>query len=193
MIPVFELPRDVTRVWDLEVPVVVDEPKKTITAYITGAITEPYAYNELCFLLDTAKASTKVNIHINCLGGVIDSALMLVNSIRRSPAKTTAYLTGTVASAGTIIALACDNIEVSDHLSFMVHNYSSGMIGKGHEMKARQKFTDDHLEEAFKDFYKGFLSEEEIQTIIDGADLWMGSSEVASRWNTKISYMKGSK
>jgi len=39
----------------------------------------------------------------------------------------------------------------------MIHNYSGGMSGKGHEMKARQKFTDEHLNDAFKYFYKGFF------------------------------------
>lgn len=42
----FELPRDVTRVWDLDVPIVNDPKNKTIKMYLTGPIEEPYQYNE---------------------------------------------------------------------------------------------------------------------------------------------------
>jgi hypothetical protein len=68
----------------------------------------------------------------------------------------------------------------------MIHNYSGGMAGKGHEMKARQKFTDEHLNEAFKSFYKGFLSETEMTSVIDGTDLWMGTNEVRERWKNRL-------
>jgi hypothetical protein len=58
-------------------------------------------------------------------------------------------------------------------------------------MKARQKFTDDHLNEAFKTYYTGFLTEEEMDKVIEGTDLWMGTDEVVERWNNRTSYTKG--
>jgi len=187
----FELARDVTRVWDLDVPVVNDVQNKNIKVYLTGAIEEPYTYNEMCYLLDTADEDTTVDIYLNTPGGIIDSAFMIANSISRSKAKVIAHLSGTVASAGTLISMACDELDLTPHLSFMIHNYSGGMAGKGHEMKARQKFTDDHLNEAFKSFYSGFLSEEEMDKVIEGTDLWMGTEEVTERWTNRVTYLKG--
>ena len=81
--------------------------------------------------------------------------------------------------------MSCDELNATPHLSFMIHNYSGGMTGKGHEMKARQQFTDNHLNEAFKFYYTGFLTSEEMQRIIDGTDMWVSSSEVADRWLKK--------
>ena len=188
---IFELPKDETRVWDLAVPVLQDEG---IThAYLTSAIEEPSLYNEICFILQEATKGDIVNIHINTPGGIVDSAFMLANAISNSKAKVIAHLSGTVASAGTIITMACDKVVVSPHLSFMIHNYSGGMHGKGHEMKARQKFTDDHLNAAFKSFYSGFLTEDEMERVLEGTDLWMGTEEVADRWKNRVSYMKGIK
>jgi len=187
----FELAKDVTRVWDLDVPVVVDTENKNIKIYLTGAIEEPYTYNEMCYLLDTASEDTTVDIFLNTPGGIIDSAFMIANSISRSKAKVIAHLSGTVASAGTLISMACDELDLTPHLSFMIHNYSGGMAGKGHEMKARQKFTDDHLNDAFKSFYSGFLSEEEMDKVIEGTDLWMGTEEVTERWTNRVTYLKG--
>jgi hypothetical protein len=67
--------------------------------------------------------------------------------------------------------------------------HSGDMAGKGHEMKARQKFTDDHLNKAFKSFYKGFLTEDEMDRVVDGTDLWMDTKEVSSRWDQRIKYI----
>ena len=187
----FELPRDVTRIWDLPVPIIVNKDTKVVQAYLTGAIDEPYLYNELCYLLGNADEDTVVHLYINTPGGVIDSAFMITTAIKESKAKVIGHLSGTVASAGTIVTMACDEVNVAPHLSFMIHNYSGGMAGKGHEMKARQKFTDDHLNDAFKSFYTGFLSNDDMERVIEGTDLWMGSDEVQERWVARTEYLKG--
>lgn len=188
----FELPRDATRIWDLEVPVITDAEKKNIKIYLTGAVEEPHNYNEMCYLLDTATEDMTVDVYLNTPGGIIDSAFMIANAISTSKATVIGHLSGTVASAGTLISMACDELDLTPHLSFMIHNYSGGMQGKGHEMKARQKFTDDHLNDAFKSFYSGFLSDEEMDKVIEGTDLWMATEEVADRWRNRVAYLKGS-
>lgn len=187
----FDLPRDATRIWDLPVPIVVDEDKKVIDIYLAGAIEEPFLYNEMCYRLLNADEDHTINLYINTPGGIIDSAFMIADAIKRSKAKVVAQLSGTVASAGTIITMVCDDVVITSHLSFMIHNYSGGMAGKGHEMKARQKFTDEHLNKAFKDFYQGFLSDKEMDKVIEGTDMWMGSDEVTERWSSRVAVLKG--
>ncbi len=125
----FELPKDSTRVWDLAVPIVVN--KNRIDAYITDEISEPSDYNELCYLLNVASPAETFYLHINTPGGIIDSAFHLIDAIETSAARVIAILTGTVASAGTIITLACDDIQVAAHTTWMSHNYSGGISGKG--------------------------------------------------------------
>ena len=48
-------------------------------------------------------------------------------------------------------------------------------------MKAHQEFVDKNLNESFKIFYKGFLNDAEIDSVIDGKDLWMNKAEVEAR------------
>ena len=187
-LPKIEISKNSGRIWDQEVPVVIDQERNIITAYITGPIAEPCYYNELCYLLELASEEITIKIHINTPGGIIDSAFMVVNAIKKSKAKVVGVLTGTVASAGTLISMACDELEVANHLSFMIHNYSGGMAGKGHEMKARQKFTDTHLYDAFTSFYSGFLSHEEMDRVVEGSDLWMGTQEVIERWEQRKAF-----
>lgn len=188
---IFELPRNATRVWDLAVPIVVDKEERNIKIYIRDTVDEPYNYNEMCYLLAVARKGTTVELFLNTPGGIIDTAFMLADAIKDSKAKVIGHLAGTVASAGTILAMVCDEITVAPHLSFMIHNYSGGMQGKGNELKARQQFVDAQLNEAFKTFYSGFLTEDEMERVIEGTDLWMGTDEVTERWGNRISYLKG--
>lgn len=171
---------DPKSIWELDVPIVRENNK--ITCYLTNEILSPEAYNELSYTLLTASESTEVTLHINTPGGEIDSAVMIRDAIANSKAKVTAYLTGTVASAGTIIALGCDELIVSKNLGFMIHNYSAGLVGKGNELKQRQAFMDRTMEKAFNDFYLGFLTAEEIESVIEGRDMWMDEDEVSIRW-----------
>ena len=173
-------------VWSNYVPIISD--KNHTTAYLTDNIEEPSCYNELCFKLKTASPAEVFTLIINTYGGMLDSALMLVDAIKNSQAKIKAHISGTVASAGTIIALACDELEVADHTAFMIHNYSSsGGHGKGHELKAMQAFVDSNLNNSFNSIYGGFLTPKEIKEVIDGKDLWMGKTEVLSRFANKTS------
>lgn len=174
-------------IWDNAVPIITTD-SGDVTAYISDQIDEAFTYNELCYRLKHAPAEATVTLHLNTPGGYLHSAMMLVDAIKNAKAKTVAYLTGTVASAGTIIALSCDELIVSDHLSFMIHNYSaSGLSGKAHELKAYQTFTDLNTEKDFRFFYKNFLTEKEMNSVIDGQDLWMNSEEVIRRWTNKVS------
>ena len=116
-------------VWNNIVPIVEVPSSKTLDVYITSDIGNPTDYDELTYRIRNAPSDYTINLHINTPGGVIDGALFIIDAINKTPAAVTAFLTGTVASAGTIIALACDNVVASAHLSFMIHNYSSSMQG----------------------------------------------------------------
>lgn len=129
MNPIFELPKDVTRIWDLQVPII--ETDSTIEAYLADEIIEPYEYNELCYVLTHTSADKTVYLNITTPGGILDSAFKIIDAIQQSNAKVIARLSGTVASAGTVIALACDDLIVADHTAWMSHNYSGGSAGKG--------------------------------------------------------------
>lgn len=168
-------------IWSREIPIAVKD--NAIDVFMNTCIQEPEVYNELCYKLITAKSSDTFYMWLNTPGGVIDSAFMITDAMEKSKARIIGKLSGTVASAGTLITLACDEIEVADHTSFMIHNYSTGMQGKGHELKAYQTFTDRELNSAFSDIYKKFLSKDEIAEVIDGKDMWLNKAEVIGRWN----------
>ena len=170
-------------VWDRPVPITYT--KGIYNCYVTGGIEDPFNYNELCYVLENAALGDIVVLHINTYGGHIDSAFKIIASIRRSKAKVVARLTGTVASAGTIIALSCDDLEVEDFTHFMIHNYSTGTQGKGHEIMEYVNFNDKDLKKTFTTIYSGFLSTREITEVIKGKDMWLTAEDTRNRWNKK--------
>ncbi len=182
----FELPKEVTRIWDLVVPYV--QSTNQLDVYINTSIDEPSCYSEICYILSTLTVDETDYFHINTPGGILDSAFQLVDAIKRCRATTVAKLTGTVASAGTIIALSCDELIVAEHTSWMIHNYSAGAYGyeKGHELKARQEHIDKSTNHAFKEFYSGFLTDKEVKEVINGKDIWLTADEVRMRWQRKL-------
>ena len=64
------------------------------------------------------------------------------------------------------------------------------MIGKGHELHSQAEFERDWSIKLMKDIYDGFLSESEIQRMLNGADLWMGADDVMERLNKRQKHMQ---
>jgi ATP-dependent protease ClpP protease subunit len=168
--------------FDKTVPIV--KHGNTYHCFITSDIESPAEYSELCYMLNVVSAKEKVTLHINTGGGQIIAA------IKRTKAEVTARIAGTVASAGTIIALKCPKLEVEDYTHFMVHNYSTGTQGKGHEVIDYINFNDRDLKNTFREIYKGFLTEEEIADVLRGKDMWLTADDVRVRWTAKQGFTK---
>jgi len=73
---------------------------------------------------------------------------------------------------------------------FMIHNYSGGTYGKGHEQVAQVEAQKKEFGKLAHSIYVPFLTEGELARVIDGADLWMGSDEVRTRLRKMIKIME---
>lgn len=182
----FELPiafqQPKTSVWENYVPIIENTETKELLVHLTSPIDRPSEYSELYHRIKHAPADYTVHLIINTPGGDLDSALMIIDAINSSEARTIGHLSGTVASAGTVIALACNELIFGGYIQFMVHNYSTEVVGKGHEIKAYQQFVEKNLRNAFQTLYKGFLSDEEVESVIEGSDFYFNAQETEERW-----------
>jgi ATP-dependent protease ClpP protease subunit len=172
-------------VWDLYVPIVQDV-QGVYHAYLTSDIESPDHYNELCYTLKQLTPDDQMYIHLNTPGGSLDSACFIMAAIKKSAGTVKALCTGTVASAGTLIALTCDDLEVDEFTSFMIHNYSTDTNGKGNELKEYMRFSEKQMTALYTNVYSGFLSNSEIQDVIEDKDKWFSSTEVTARWSNMV-------
>ena len=177
-----ELPKKTESIWEDHVPIARNGRETDV--YIMTEIVNPIEYSELCHLLRNANSKEVIRLHINTPGGRLDSATMIIDAITASDAYVIGVLSGSVASAGTMIALACDELECSSYLEFMIHYFSGGTGGKGNEIKAHSNFIDKHMPMVFKKMYAGFLSDKEIEDMIEGKDVWLNGDEVLERFET---------
>lgn len=171
-----------TSTWDKVVPIVAKGD--TVYAYLPEEIYSISEYSELCHTLEHTEAK-EVKLVMNNGGGDLYAMLTIANSIDKSKAKVTAVISGCVASAATMIALQCSDIEVAKHTSWLTHYYSGGTAGKGNEIKARAVFDDIEIPRMFRNIHKGFFTDDEIERIIDGKDYWMSEDEILERWKNK--------
>lgn len=122
-----------------------------------------------------------VSLIINTRGGSLKTALAIINAIEQTEADTVAVIEGEAASAGSLIAMHCQNIELNPYSTLFIHSESFGSAGKRSEVKAQVEFNLDWVENIFRNSYHGFLTEEEMQQVLDGRDMYFNAEEILQR------------
>jgi ATP-dependent Clp protease, protease subunit len=76
-----------------------------------------------------------IRFDISTLGGDLSTGITINSLIRSYQGKTTANIVGLTASAGTVIAIACDEITMSDNALFLIHNSWRDVSGNVFELQ----------------------------------------------------------
>ena len=85
---------------------------------------------------------TELNIHINSLGGEVFEGMAIYSIIQRRKAKTTVYIEGIAASIASVIALAADEVIMSENSLLMIHNAWGGTQGEAKDMRKQAEILD---------------------------------------------------
>lgn len=158
--------------------------------YLSGEIESPEEYIQWFDTIRHAGENDLIKIYINSPGGHVATAIQFMRVLRETEANIVMSVEGECASAATMIFLCGENFEVSEHSIFMIHTYSGGFIGKGHELHSQALYERTWSVKLIKEVYEGFLSENEMQRVIDGADIWMDGDEVIKRLKTRQKYLE---
>lgn len=155
----------------------------TSTEYIINLdsdIVSPNRYRKIFKILIDATEYDIIRFKINTNGGYVDSFIEFYHHIMKCLAPTIAEIHRAY-SAGSDIALSCDVIEINEFSSMMIHTTSGGMIGKTDELESYSKFLIKQNKQIFFKMYDGFLSQQEMNDIFKGSDLWLCSSDIEKR------------
>ena len=158
--------------------------------YILTHIESPSEYIEFFNLLSHAKETDDIHIYINSGGGFCSTAIQMVNAMGTCEAHITCYASGTVASAATWIFLAGNSFIMEDDIMFMCHYFSAGFFGKGNEIEAKADFTKKFYRKYYRNIYKHFMTEDEIEKMIEGKDYYFTQKQVAKRLTKKFKILK---
>lgn len=156
------------------------------TYYLCGEIREPQHYVQAFDAIRNAGSSDIVQIVINSGGGDVMTAMQMRQSMFSCQAHIQTIVEGMCASAATMIFLAGDEMIIEPHAMFMVHNYSGGCVGKGHEMAQQITFEAKWASDFMHDIYKDFMTRQEVTSVLEGKDFWMNGTQVLERLESMI-------
>ena len=158
--------------------------------FIDTDIGSPAAYRDLNFLLNTASEDDHFNLYINSPGGQLNTALMIIESLKVTEASTSAIIQGECHSAASMITMYCQEVHVLDSAHMLLHTATYGTVGNTSNVKAHTEFTTRQVEKLITDTYSGFLSPEEIEKVKLGVELWFDAEEIRERLEDRIEYLK---
>jgi ATP-dependent protease ClpP protease subunit len=140
-----------------------------------------------------ANKQNDVQFDISSLGGDLATALTIHDLIQQHPKTTTANIVGLTASAGTVIAIACDNVKMSDNALFLIHNGWKTVEGNVYDMqKAVTDLakTDAVMTKIYRE--KTGLPDSQIISLMKASD-WLSSTEALDYGFIDSVYQTGSK
>lgn len=171
----------------------VREPKiaaQVYEFYICGEIDSPECYIDMFDTIRHSRHDDVVKLYINSYGGDLFTAIQFLRVLSEANATVIVSIEGACMSAATLLFLAADQVEITPHSSIMIHNYSSGAFGKGHEMHYQIQHERKWSQELFKSIYEDFLTPSEIAGVLEGRDIWLDSEEVMQRMQKRADIRK---
>lgn len=151
------------------------------TIYIDEELVSPSEWRQELETIRSAQEGDYVHLRINSAGGSDVVMGAFVKAIAETQAHVVGHIEHMCCSAATIIFLACHSYVVSDDCEFMVHTASLGYGGKQNNFYEFSTFNNKTNERLMKKYYKDFLTEDEINQALKGADFWFDSEEVIKR------------
>ena len=158
--------------------------RKEVDFYLIDIIDDIADYIDFLREVDSCRNGDLITIHINCYGGNADVGMNIYDCLRQSPANVEVSIEGACCSCASMIMLAGNCWRVTPHAYVMVHSWSEGIYGKWHEIISKFNYDKSVFEKQFRELYKDFLTDEEIEDCLKGKDFYFDSNETVKRLNT---------
>jgi ATP-dependent protease ClpP protease subunit len=158
--------------------------------YLSTIIQEPQKYIDMIHRIHIAGPDDIIHIHLNTIGGMLNTGVQIINAMQSSKAHTIVSIEADCYSLGTLIFLAADEYVVHDNCLIMLHNFSGGVSGKGHEQFAQLEATQLWFTSLAKKLYIPFISSEEFERILKGEDVWLHAEEIRERLSNMVQLLE---
>lgn len=171
--------------------------KDVTEIYVTGVIEDDSWKDEWFEDEDTYPSDIKnllkdakeeVKVYINSGGGDMFAGVAISNMLKRFKGKTTAIIDGLAASAASIIAFGCDEIEIPSNAYLMIHKPSSICIGDSDQF-LKMADTLDTLQKGLVETYmskaKEGVDSEKINDFIN-AETWFTGRDCLDVFDVRV-------
>jgi len=127
--------------------------------------------------LASLAADDEAEIEINSPGGLVVQGIEMANAIKNCKAKVVAHVTGIAASMASVIACACDKIEMEEASFMMIHDPWGYAEGNAEEMRKEASLL-DQMKSVIMSFYRGKfkgLTDEQIAALMSDETWYTGA------------------
>ena len=179
------LDQDDLEMFQQNTPIIKQQVYSQILVSLDKRVGEVHEYRDSIEAIKDAGAGDEARLIINTCGGNMQTALAFISALNLTEASTVAEIEGEASSAGSLIALHCDNIELNEYSTMFIHAESFGSGGKRNEVQAHVAFSLRWVEGIIRSTYKHFLTESEIDDVLNGKDYYFDATEIAERLERK--------
>ena len=158
--------------------------------YLSNEISDPWDYVKMCHMIQNTEAHDMIHIHLNTPGGDLTTGVQIINSMKATDALVTCSLEGEANSLGSLIFLAADQFLIHDNSLMLIHNLSHSVYGKGRESAQHMEATLKWFEALAYKYYVPFLTEQEVDDVLDDRDMWLHADDIRKRLNKMIKIQK---
>ena len=153
------------------------------TINISQVFGDAYTFDEAIHILSVASPEDNIIININSDGGNLYSLVAFRNAVRATQAQVHMNLLGMAASAGGALFLEpAHTYTVHDDSCLMIHNMLCDTgYDDTHKIVTRAEHNKKLNDRFVRNTYKDFLTEKEIESVLDGKEIYLEDFEIRER------------
>lgn len=149
--------------------------------FLDDDVESPNQYRDIYNTIIDAKSGDEIELIVNTNGGYVKTTMQLYNALKTTKASTKAILYEGY-SAGSILTLACEKIELTEFSNIMIHQMQSGTgYGDTIKMLDRATFDKNFMKEFYAKVYENFLTPKEFDNLYAGKEFLLNRTELVKR------------
>lgn len=160
------------------------------TVKLDRGVSEASEWQEELDTMRLAKEGDDVTLYINTWGGNADTMKEMLHIMENSEATFHGVLAGACYSAGGPIFLACDTVEVGRLAGMMCHTVQTGYSGSGNAVAKYGNYINEDARNILTSCYTGFLTQEEVEGLLSGDDLWLNATQIGERLELRAAFIE---
>lgn len=141
----------------------------------------PAYYRNIVQMLLSASEDDIVIFRYNSPGGREDSLLTLIDAVQNTEAHTIGVIVGECSSAASMLVMYMNTVVVAENARMLCHVASFGVGGKSPDVLAHVRHTSKIVDKLIRNTYHEFLSEEEIDDLLEGREIYLDADEIKER------------
>lgn len=154
--------------------------------YLYGELRDPEDYIEDLQFIRSLEPGEVCDIYCNSPGGRVDTGLAIAFAMEASGAQFRFHVDSECSSAATFIMLKCHEWVIPSHARIFIHNYQGGTAGSGYEQMRQVEFDRKWSVELLRDVYKHFLTEDEIDKVLNNDVIYISGRDCVVRLNHMV-------